>query len=204
MDPSWTECRYCPPGGPPLPPGGNPQSSKGRTVIESGNPYATPAAGGFTKGATLLEDTNRPSPKGATVVEDASGKGKTTYEKPRTIFDPGTSATAPNRKKLVGWLVTFTHDPAGQDYRIREGRNVIGTAADSDIRLNEAFISSRHALLIYQDGQFMIRDEGSENGTYVNGENIFLKGGGVTLQEGDCVKIGRSEMILYTIKRETT
>jgi hypothetical protein len=199
LDPAWTECPYC---SPVFVGTSSPAFNKGRTVIE------TPAAskpfsggdikvqpGGFTKGATLLDGGNTPGIH--------LGGGMKKGDKPKTIYDPGDTAPAAaisRLPKLVGWLVSFTNDPSGQDYRVREGRNSIGSdGSKCDVIIHDATVSSIHALLIYQGGVFMIRDEGSNNGTFVNGENIFIKGGGVSLKQGDRIRIGKTELVLYVI-----
>ena len=36
------------------------------------------------------------------------------------------------KRKLVGWLVTFSHDEYGQDYKLYVGKNIVGSAAGSN------------------------------------------------------------------------
>lgn len=209
MDPSWTECKYCPPGSSAPSSGqGAPPGTKGRTLIESGS-MGSPPPGGFVKGATLLED----SPKGAGMGGGVPGKGRTVVDptlkkgnKGKTVFDPGVAAPGTQKKevlpKLVGWLVSFSHDSSGVDYRIREGRNVIGADhGECDVAVTEdQSISTKHAFLMYRDGRFQLRDNDSTNGTYVNEQDIFGEGS-VTLNDGDKIRFGGTECTLFVIDK---
>ncbi len=59
--------------------------------------------------------------------------------------------------------------PAGNRERRLEGGGVIGRAAGCDIRLDDPFISRRHARVISSEVGTAIQDLGSSNGVYVNG-----------------------------------
>lgn len=203
MDPSWAECRYCSPQGGA---GNAAPGSKGRTVVE--NPGPRP--GGFIAGATLLEG-GLPG-KGATVVERGGGSGAFSGAKPpggkaATVFDPGPAGQVAGatprgpRPRLAGWLVSFSTDPSGDDFRLHEGRNVIGSdASECEVALpGEASVSGKHAVVIFRDGVFQVRDNDSTNGTYVNGEDIFGKGA-VVLKNLDRLRIGKVDFVLYAIQ----
>jgi hypothetical protein len=215
MDVTWTECRYCSTSA--KGDGGVVPGSKGRTVIETGPTMTVPpsgvgaASGGFVKGATLLEGGAASTPKGGTVHESQLPKGKTVVEGPtggrqkaRTVFDSGTS-DAPQttaQPRLVGWLVSFSHAQWGEDYRLREGRNIIGADPNEcDIVIqNDPSLSGKHAVIIFREGQFQIRDNDSTNGTLVRGVDIFGKGG-VPIVNLDTLRLGKTEFTLYTIQQ---
>ena len=64
---------------------------------------------------------------------------------------------------------------------------IIGRDATNQIVLNDEKVSRRHAQLTVQDnGQVMIKDLGSVNGTFVNGNRITES----YLNSGDVVKCG--------------
>ncbi len=50
----------------------------------------------------------------------------------------------------------------------------IGRAPSSDLRLDDPMISAHHASLALRGGQIGIRDEGSANGIWLNGERVAL------------------------------
>lgn len=213
MDPSWSECRYCTPSA-------KSGGVKGQTLVEAEG-GESPAPGGFVKGATLLEEpVSGHGTKGRTLVEGSGGqvegaslKGQTVVDtggpgtggsKKRTVFDPGLAdgkTAAPQQlPKLVGWLVTFSLDPSGTDFRLREGRNVIGADPDEcDLVIkNDDSVSGQHAVVMFREGQFQIRDNDSTNGTYVNGRDIFGEGA-VMIQNLDRIRLGNVELVLYAI-----
>jgi len=77
------------------------------------------------------------------------------------------------RRKLVGWLVSYTIDSLGRDYRVYEGRNTIGTATTNDIILNtDGSVSSQHAIILFRNNTFYIKDNLSTNGTKLNQKDL--------------------------------
>jgi pSer/pThr/pTyr-binding forkhead associated (FHA) protein len=70
---------------------------------------------------------------------------------------------------------------------------VIGRHPDSTICLDDVTVSRRHAHLEQSEGQVVLRDLGSLNGTYVNQERIEE----VALRHGDEVQIGRYRMVFF-------
>jgi hypothetical protein len=65
---------------------------------------------------------------------------------------------------------------------------VIGRSSDLDMVLVEDMVSRKHAKISTQNGQVVIQDLGSTNGTFVNGEKIKK----TRLKEGDRILIGTS------------
>ena len=51
-------------------------------------------------------------------------------------------------------------------------RITIGRASDNDVALGDLHLSSRHAEILYRDGDYFIRDLNSRNGTHVNKRKI--------------------------------
>ncbi len=69
---------------------------------------------------------------------------------------------------LVGVSSPFT----GKRIMLTQSRYQVGRTADSDICLDEPSVSSTHAKLLLQDGQWSVTNLLSSNGTYVNGDKI--------------------------------
>jgi ABC-type multidrug transport system ATPase subunit/pSer/pThr/pTyr-binding forkhead associated (FHA) protein len=63
---------------------------------------------------------------------------------------------------------------------------VIGRDTNSYLPLNHPTVSFRHAIISSQNGGLVIRDLGSTNGTFVNGQRISQ----VPLNSGDVIQIG--------------
>lgn len=96
----------------------------------------------------------------------------------------------PGTKACVGWLVALNGALKGQDFRIVDGKNMIGTAADADIVLTDQYMSSRHAVLRHEEGMFVLVDLDSTNGTYVNDQRVSKE----ELIDNDKVRLGRTEL----------
>lgn len=92
-------------------------------------------------------------------------------------------ASAPGVPRLVGSQGVY----AGHIFEITSGSMVIGREADNPIALpNDSTASRRHATISQVNGGYSIRDEGSSNGTFVNGAKITEQ----KLSPGDEIQIG--------------
>ena len=98
-------------------------------------------------------------------------------------------------RKLTGWLVSFTMDPLGVDFRLYEGRNIIGSDPGCDIVISgDSSVSGKHLTILYRMGVFKFKDEMSTNGTFINDE--FREEG--TLSDGDNIRIGTTVLKFRT------
>jgi hypothetical protein len=79
---------------------------------------------------------------------------------------------------------------AGESFRPAGERTRIGRSPDCEIFLDDVTVSRNHAVLIERDGRYVVEDQGSLNGTFVNRKRIES----ATLQEGDEVQIGKYRM----------
>ena len=83
----------------------------------------------------------------------------------------------------------------GGEFPLKMDREIIiGRSSDLDIVLVEDMVSRKHAKIYTHNGQVIIQDLGSTNGTFVNGEKIKR----VRLREGDRILIGTSIIKLVT------
>jgi hypothetical protein len=71
------------------------------------------------------------------------------------------------------------------------GPVVVGRSANSDIVIEQPFVSATHARFTLQGPALVLEDLGSTNGTLVNGHPI---GQPVTLRDGDEVQVGDAIM----------
>jgi hypothetical protein len=85
-------------------------------------------------------------------------------------------------------LVLVEKGKATRAFPLERDRVIIGRLAESDVVLSDPGASRRHAEVRREDGEFIISDLGSTNGTQVNGSMIGEK----RLEEGDRITIGRS------------
>jgi pSer/pThr/pTyr-binding forkhead associated (FHA) protein len=76
----------------------------------------------------------------------------------------------------------------GKAFPLAKDRVIIGRLGDSDIVLADPGVSRRHAEVRREDGEFVVADLGSTNGTMVNEATI----GERTLEEGDRITLGKT------------
>jgi pSer/pThr/pTyr-binding forkhead associated (FHA) protein len=76
----------------------------------------------------------------------------------------------------------------------------IGRASDSELRLDDADTSRRHAQLVSRGGVFTLRDLDSTNGTFVNGQRIQER----QLAPGDRIDIGENQIVFCQVEAEVT
>ena len=89
---------------------------------------------------------------------------------------------------LVGWLVAMSGEQKGEDFRVREGQNILGTSPDADIIVKDDTVTGRHASIRCKNGKCVISDLDSTNGTYLNDgkEGIARE----DLKDNDIIRIG--------------
>ena len=79
----------------------------------------------------------------------------------------------------------------GTHYLIRETKQKLGRESLCDIHLEDSEASRTHAEIDFVDGDYVLRDLGSSNGTFVNGNRITEH----KLSVGDRVQIGKRLML---------
>ncbi len=88
--------------------------------------------------------------------------------------------------------LAITRGPgAGSRYRLVDDEVRIGRHPDAHVLLDDVTVSRRHALLTVVDGQVIITDQASLNGTYVAGERVDSH----LLVDGDEIQIGRFHLV---------
>lgn len=144
-------------------------------VFGSGN-----AASGQPK-----RDLNRTYIAGVTDEESTSsaGGGASIDSAPRSA------------RRIVGWILSYTLDPMGVDYRIYEGNNSIGREPGNSITITkDTTISGKHANILYKKGKFYIKDEMAANGTFVNDEELEIEKA-YPLNDGDVIRLANTTFI---------
>jgi len=83
-------------------------------------------------------------------------------------------------------LVVFKKGDAGKRLSLPSNVTVIGRRSSCDLQVPLPIVSRKHCQISEVDGQLRIRDLGSRNGTYLNGERV----GEAVLRAGDSIRIG--------------
>jgi len=96
----------------------------------------------------------------------------------------------------VGWLVVRYGPHSGKQFALRRGTTTVGRDPNrSDIVLNDPTVSSEHARIKYERGQFYIYDLASTNGTFVNNRRIQRQ----MLMDNDVIRFGRFEVVFKKV-----
>jgi hypothetical protein len=89
---------------------------------------------------------------------------------------------------VVGWLVAMNGEQKGEDFRVRDGQNILGSAPDAEIQIKDVTVSAKHASLRYKDGKFYLVDLDSTNGTYLNDKTETIAR--EELKDNDAIRLG--------------
>jgi len=134
-----------------------------------------------------------------TTLSDAGAATQHPFSRTTIVTKNDEIKTAPlvqsEKRKIVGWLVTFSNDEFGQDYKLYGGKNKIGSAANCDIVINDSSVSGDHTTVLFRENEFLIKDNFSTNGTKING-NTTDEG---KLKDGDELKLGNTLFKFKTI-----
>jgi pSer/pThr/pTyr-binding forkhead associated (FHA) protein len=66
----------------------------------------------------------------------------------------------------------------------------LGRSLNADVEIDDPSVSRRHALIVRQDGQTYVLDDGSRNGTWHNGIRVDR----AVLRDGDTVGLGVAQL----------
>jgi hypothetical protein len=180
-------CPYC-----PKPSGGNPE---GETKIAGGGAGSgsnldktqiSGGGGGDNPSSGPVVSHNRPPRRdlNKTFIQETEPTKEGT-DGPEVVRQRAT-------RKIVGWLISYSLDPMGIDYRLYEGSNTMGRNAENSISIpGDVSVSGRHATILFKKGKFFVRDEMAANGTYINDEELEI-GQPSQLADGDELKLGKT------------
>ena len=97
----------------------------------------------------------------------------------------------PELEPGTGMLVVVRGPNAGSRFLLDRDATTVGRHPDSDIFLDDVTVSRRHAELVRSEEGMRVKDLGSLNGSYVNGERVEER----TLATGDELQIGRFKLL---------
>lgn len=89
-------------------------------------------------------------------------------------------------------LILLLEGSERQTYPLGKATLLIGRDADSNLQLPSTNISANHASVVFQDGEFVLRDNGSPNGSYVNGEKVTRR----VLAHHDLIRFGEYSFLV--------
>ncbi len=118
---------------------------------------------------------------GARVPEGARGAGK--VPKPPKAPKTGRRRGAPTH------LIVVEGENSGARAELTEAPLLIGRGTDAAIRLDDDYVSTRHARVAASGDQWFVEDLGSTNGTYLGSVRITQP---TTLTVGMQIRIGKT------------
>jgi hypothetical protein len=101
----------------------------------------------------------------------------------------------------AAWLVGSRGNRAGKQFGLQRGRNTIGRDGTlCEVVVDDPTVSKRHAEVRYENGQFILYDLASTNGTFVNNNRVQRQ----NLLDGDEVRIGNIGFVFKVVKMGPT
>ena len=119
-----------------------------------------------------------------------------------TAVDPLQDAPGPDDDVIVpvgqlpaetGVLIVRAGAQAGARFSLDESITRLGRHPDSEISLDDITVSRRHAEVERTPDGYVVSDDGSLNGTYVNQERIDK----LLLRHGDELQIGKFRLVFF-------
>jgi hypothetical protein len=154
MDSSWRHCPYC----------AREEQGKKKSSEQSDSPAE----------ASMSNERQH-----TRVANNVSSPGERKTEMSSSPAPNPPARSAADNRKIVGVLLSYSWNPFGKLYEVRQGRNHIGAGEirgeerKVDIHCpDDPVLSYDHAMILVQDGRFYIEDLASVNGTKVDGETI--------------------------------
>ena len=183
----YTACPFCP--------GNNAEPDFQKTMTDFKNTQIFDDGNSAQFDKTVINDENIDFKK----TLDRPAPAAHPFSRTTVVMEDNKNSPAPGQqimnRKLVGWLVTFSHDEFGQDYKLYAGKNKIGSANNCDIIVPDSTISGEHATILFRDGEFLIKDHFSTNGTRINGETTDE----ARLKTDDEIKLGNTSFKFKTV-----
>jgi pSer/pThr/pTyr-binding forkhead associated (FHA) protein len=162
-----------------------------------------PAQEGWAQG--IPSSASAPVAAGNNWVDEAAPTIANTQEEPPTIrgetlntpnsANAGSQTSATTIERPAKLILRAENGDVLQEYPLEKPEIAIGRAPNSDVLLSKDKLTSRrHATVRYEDNKYVLYDERSANGTFVNGQQLEEMTPYV-LQDGDHVGIGEHELV---------
>jgi DNA-binding NtrC family response regulator len=104
-----------------------------------------------------------------------------------------------SRQTIGGIFLAIRGPDRGESVELRENRPIyFGSSSECDMALSDKAVSRKHLLAILEGNQVVLKDQGSTNGTYIQGSRFKE----ITIGYGAEVKLGRT-VIKYLPNEES-
>src|SRR5205809_160703 len=199
-------CPYC---GAETRPGDNFCLNCGNRLTPSSQPQAKPVVGEATLPAqdgwtpSVQDQGSTPVSSGTNWSDTAAPTISSSGFEPPTAFATNATQSAGQATSIASatiehparFILRADNGEVLQEYVLEKPEISIGRAPNSDILLSKDKLTSRrHATVTYENGKYILHDERSANGTFVNGQQLDEMATHV-LQDGDHIGIGEHELV---------
>ena len=137
----------------------------------------------------------------ATRMVQPEGRRGPQLEEPEAQVEPGATmiykARAPQPTEAASPVELGLEDESfsltmrGRTHALEGGKVVLGRSKDSDIQVEDANVSRRHAELRREGTAWWLVDLGSTNGTELNGKRVQRS----KLNDGDTITLGATDLV---------
>lgn len=107
----------------------------------------------------------------------------------QTVLTEVGEAREPRAPKANGCLIVIYGPDMGRRVQVGTEPVIIGRGAQCEIQVDQESVSRNHCRIRFSGTEFLVRDLGSTNGTYVNDDIVDEEG---RLRHGDQLKVGRT------------
>jgi len=133
------------------------------------------------------ESSNYCSRCGALLVKDEAGTETTQTFTPDDGDGSPDAALEDLAIKGPALVVRSGGGRAGESFHPTGARMRIGRSPECEVFLDDVTVSRNHAVMLERNGRFVVEDQGSLNGTFVNRRRIDT----AQLDDGDELQIGK-------------
>ena len=108
-----------------------------------------------------------------------------------------------NSVEMNGYLTLRSGNKSLRDYPLNRLQTFIGRSTNNDIMIVKDKLTSRHhAIVRYEGGRYVLFDDHSANGTYLNSRKIVTVSA-YPLNDGDAIKIGVNEFLFHIVDAQS-
>jgi pSer/pThr/pTyr-binding forkhead associated (FHA) protein len=91
-------------------------------------------------------------------------------------------------------LVLLSAGMTGRTHELKVDKTTVGRVEDNTFQIAEPSVSSHHCEILLRGTEVVVKDVGSTNGSYINGEKVTES----VLKPGQILRLGQIEMRLET------
>lgn len=100
----------------------------------------------------------------------------------------------PAERKLSAEVTVYSPLVSPVHYSFSTEPLTIGRSSDCSIPVKDRYLSRRHAEIVPESGKWVLKDLGSANGTYLNGNRVERD---EPLRSGDRIRVGDTEIVFH-------